>query len=289
MITFFKKGSITYYAIDSNHDLSDDEIQRLAWLLGGAEKTDSNSITGTFIGPRREMITPWSTNAVEITQNMGLAGINRIEEYMATTDEEPTYDKMLQRIYHTLDQDIFSITKEPEPIVYIENIEEYNQSEGLALNLEEIEYLKCLSKKLGRPLTDSEVFGFSQVNSEHCRHKIFNGKFVIDGEDMPTSLFKLIKKTSQENPNRLVSAYKDNVAFVEGPSVMQFAPRNPERPDFFETKDIETVISLKAETHNFPHRIGRRNTRPLRRRACKPSVGRHGCLHDILSSPRRRP
>ena len=252
MITFFKKGSITYYAIDSNHDLSDDEIQRLAWLLDGAEKTDSNSITGTFIGPRREMITPWSTNAVEITQNMGLAGINRIEEYMATTDEEPTYDKMLQRIYHTLDQDIFSITKEPEPIVYIENIEEYNQSEGLALNPEEIEYLKSLSKKLGRPLTDSEVFGFSQVNSEHCRHKIFNGKFVIDGEDMPTSLFKLIKKTSQENPNRLVSAYKDNVAFVEGPSVMQFAPRNPEQPDFFETKDIETVISLKAETHNFP-------------------------------------
>ena len=252
MITFFKKGSITYYAIDANHDFSDNEIQRLSWLLGGAEKAEGDSVQGTFIGPRREMITPWSTNAVEITQNMGLEGIRRIEEYTATPDEHPQYDKMLQRIYHGLDQSVFSITKEPDPIVYIDNIEEYNITEGLALNPEEIEYLKSLSAKLGRPLTDSEVFGFSQVNSEHCRHKIFNGKFIIDGKEMPTSLFKLIKKTSQENPNRLVSAYKDNVAFVEGPTVMQFAPRNPEQPDFFETKDIETVISLKAETHNFP-------------------------------------
>ena len=252
MITFFKKGSITYYAIDADHVFSTDETQKLSWLLGGAIKTDNTPIQGTFIGPRREMITPWSTNAVEITQNMGLTGIRRIEEFTLADNAAPQYDKMLQRLYNVLDDTVFLITKSPDEIVYIDNIEQYNESEGLALNPEEIKYLKGLSTRLGRPLTDSEVFGFSQVNSEHCRHKIFNGKFIIDGKEMPTSLFKLIKKTSQENPNRLVSAYKDNVAFVEGPTVMQFAPSTPDKPDFFETKDIDTVISLKAETHNFP-------------------------------------
>ena len=122
---------------------------------------------------------------------------------------------MLQRIYNGLNQEIFTISKKPDPIVYIEDLEVYNQQEGLALSQEEIAYLNEVSQKLGRKLTDSEVFGFSQVNSEHCRHKIFNGVFVIDGEEKPSSLFKLIKKTSQENPNKLVSAYKDNVAFVE--------------------------------------------------------------------------
>ncbi len=183
---------------------------------------------------------------------MGLVGISRIEELDMTRDENPKYDKMLQRIYEGLNSKIYTINKTPDPIVYIDDISEYNKQEGLALSPDEEEYLRELSKKLGRPLTDSEVFGFSQVNSEHCRHKIFNGTFVIDGKEKPVSLFKLIKKTSQENPNKLVSAYKDNVAFISGPKVDQFAPVNPDRPDYFEVKDIDTVISLKAETHNFP-------------------------------------
>ena len=161
-------------------------------------------------------------------------------------------DKMLQRIYDGLDGEVFRIDAQPAPIVYIEDIHAYNLAEGLALSPEEEAYLTGLSDKLGRPLTDSEVFGFSQVNSEHCRHKIFNGTFVIDGEEKPQSLFKLIKKTSQEHPHKLVSAYKDNVAFVEGPTIDQFAPVNPEKPDYFEVKPIESVLSLKAETHNFP-------------------------------------
>ena len=252
MIAFFKKGANTIFAVDADHILSDSEIEKFNWLFDGAKVIKKKVLTGTFVGPRREMITPWSTNAVEITQNMGISGILRIEEFTVAKNDAPSYDKMLQRIYHTLDADTFTITKIPEEIVHIDNIEEYNIKEGLALSPEEIEYLKQLSAKLGRPLTDSEVFGFSQVNSEHCRHKIFNGKFVIDGKEMPTSLFKMIKKTSQENPNSLVSAYKDNVAFVEGPQIEQFAPRNPEKPDYFEVRDIDTVISLKAETHNFP-------------------------------------
>ena len=159
---------------------------------------------------------------------------------------------MLQRVYNGLNKNIFTITKTPDEIVHIENLEEYNVSEGLALSPEEISYLKGLSEKIGRPLTDSEVFGFSQVNSEHCRHKIFNGTFIIDGEEQPMSLFKMIKRTSQENPNGLVSAYKDNVAFVKGPKIEQFAPKSGDKPDFFEVKAINSVISLKAETHNFP-------------------------------------
>lgn len=109
----------------------------------------------------------------------------------------------------------------------------------MALNPEEVDYLKSLSAKLNRPLTDSEVFGFSQVNSEHCRHKIFNGVFVIDGEEKPSSLFKLIKKTSQENPNKLVSAYKDNVAFVEGPVIEQFAPKIRKAPTSSKSRTLK--------------------------------------------------
>ena len=252
MITFFRKGDYSVIAVESDHRFNADECRKLQWLFSESHPLESESVSGTFVGPRREMITPWSTNAVEITQNMGLTGISRIEEFFVSKSEQPTYDKMLQRVYHGLDSKVFDVDKQPAPIVYIDDLEKYNEQEGLALSTDEIGYLRGLSERLGRPLTDSEVFGFSQVNSEHCRHKIFNGVFIIDGEEKPSSLFKLIKKTSTENPNGLVSAYKDNVAFVDGPTIEQFAPRNPQQPDYFEIKDVDTVISLKAETHNFP-------------------------------------
>ncbi len=198
------------------------------------------------------MITPWSTTAVEITQNMNIAGIERIEEFFQVSGLDAPHDKMLQRMYSGLDQSIFDINKEPEAVIEITDISEYNKSEGLALSDEEIDYLNKLSKKLGRALTDGEVFGFSQVNSEHCRHKIFNGTFIIDGQEMESSLFKMIKKTSLENPNRIISAYKDNCAFIDGPEVSMFYPISGDKPDFFKVKKEQTVISLKAETHNFP-------------------------------------
>lgn len=252
MITFFKKDTRTVFLVQSRTKLDSTAVERLTWLLDGAKPLSSQRLKGTFIGPRIEMITPWSTNAVEISQNMGLDGIERIEEFTRVTTDKPAYDAMLQRVYTNLSASAFSSTRKPDPIVYIDDISAYNKSEGLALSPEEEQYLKDLSKKLGRPLTDSEVFGFSQVNSEHCRHKIFNGTFVIDGKEMPQSLFSMIKKTSKENPNGLVSAYKDNVAFVKGPRIEQFAPVNPDRPDYFEERKVDTVISLKAETHNFP-------------------------------------
>jgi len=252
MVLFFEKPGGLFYAVHTHKSLDNTDIKKLTWLFGEATLIQHEKLQGYFVGPRKEMITPWSTNAVEITQNMGIEGIERIEEFTKSDSADAEYDPMLQALYEGLNQDIFLIEKDPEPVLFIEDIEAYNQQEGLALSKDEIGYLEDLSKRLNRKLTDSEVFGFSQVNSEHCRHKIFNGRFIINGKEMPESLFSLIKKTSKENPNRLVSAYKDNVAFVAGPEAEQFAPANQDTADFFEVVDIDTVLSLKAETHNFP-------------------------------------
>ena len=251
MVLFFRSTS-AFLAVETKTTLDKNDINKLKWLFSNASHIDTDSIEGTFIGPRKEMITPWSTNAVEITQNMGIVGISRIEEFVKTEKDNPEFDPMLQQIYHDLNQDIYTINKQPEPVRFIEDIAAYNQQEGLALNTDEIAYLDALGKKLKRKLTDSEIFGFSQVNSEHCRHKIFNGTFVIDGQEKELSLFQLIKLTTSTYPNRVVSAYKDNCAFVRGPEIEQFAPVRQDIPEYFKTERFEAVLSLKAETHNFP-------------------------------------
>ena len=252
MIHFFLSQSEAVFVLQTEQPLSATDITKLEWLFGGAKLQNEKHLSGFFVGPRAAMITPWSTNAVEITQNMSMTGIIRIEEFQKVTEDFSAFDPMLSQKYNQLDQDVYTINIKPEAILEITDIAAYNKQEGLSLSDEEVDYLNNLATKLGRPLTDSEVFGFSQVNSEHCRHKIFNGKFVIDGVEQPTSLFKLIRKTSEENPNDIVSAYKDNVAFIKGPVVQQFAPKRADEPDYYATSDFESVISLKAETHNFP-------------------------------------
>ena len=252
MIHFFENQSKTVFAVQTQNEISAEDISKLNWLFADAHKIEKSVLADFFVGPRATMITPWSTNAVEITQNMGISGIIRIEEFYPASEDFTDFDPMLSQKYTELNQDIFTINIQPEPILEIEDIDAYNKKEGLALSPEEVEYLDHLATKLGRKLTDSEIFAFSQANSEHCRHKIFNGTFVIDGQEKETSLFKLIKKTSLENPNDIVSAYKDNVAFLKGPKVQQFAPKTAEKPDFYEVKEFDSVISLKAETHNFP-------------------------------------
>lgn len=252
MISFFRSNSGNVYALESQQTLSSENLRALTWLFSGAEALKETSLEGYYVGPRKEMITPWSTNAIEIIQNMNIEGVIRLEEYFPVKGEDATYDPMLQALYCGLNQELFHVNLEPEEIKYITDIKAYNEAEGLALSSEEIAYLEQLSERLGRPLSDSELFGFSQVNSEHCRHKIFGGTFIIDGEERASSLFAMIKETSQQNPGLLVSAYKDNVAFVAGPKVEQFAPHRADAPDYFETKEIESVLSLKAETHNFP-------------------------------------
>lgn len=252
MISFFRSNLGNVYALESQQTLSSENLRALTWLFSGAEALKETSLEGYYVGPRKEMITPWSTNAIEIIQNMNIEGVIRLEEYFPVKGEDATYDPMLQALYCGLNQELFHVNLEPEGIKYITDIKTYNEAEGLALSPEEITYLEQLSERLGRPLSDSELFGFSQVNSEHCRHKIFGGTFIIDGEERASSLFAMIKETSQQNPGLLVSAYKDNVAFVAGPKVEQFAPHRADAPDYFETKEIESVLSLKAETHNFP-------------------------------------
>ncbi|CAM3692606.1 phosphoribosylformylglycineamide synthase (FGAM synthase) [Flavobacterium saliperosum S13] len=252
MIHFFGNQTNTVFAVQSQNELSTEDITKLNWLFGNAHKIEKSVLADFFVGPRAAMVTPWSTNAVEITQNMGISGIIRIEEFEKVATDFSDFDPMLSQKYTELNQEIYTINIQPEPILDIDDIDAYNKSEGLALSPEEVDYLNNLSAKLGRKLTDSEIFAFSQANSEHCRHKIFNGTFVIDGVEKPTSLFKLIKKTSETNPNDIVSAYKDNVAFVKGPKVMQFAPKSADKPDFYSEKEFDSVLSLKAETHNFP-------------------------------------
>ena len=250
MILYFQDKFETIFAVDSSTKLNDIDLKKLEWLFV-AKHINQASINSNFVGPKKTMISPWSTNAVEISENMAITGILRIEKFVPKKSSD-YFDPMLFEDYSILDQNLFKISASPKPIIEIEHISDYNLKEGLALNHEEVNYLNELSNKLGRKLTDSEVFGFSQVNSEHCRHKIFNGKFVIDGIEKESSLFKLIKKTSKENPNEIISAYKDNVAFVKGPIVEQFAPKHGDKPSYFQTSKFNSVISLKAETHNFP-------------------------------------
>ncbi|AOW19616.1 phosphoribosylformylglycinamidine synthase [Urechidicola croceus] len=252
MILFFGNQSKKVFAVQTANEISAENITKLNWLFGNQPQIEQASIDAFFVGPRAAMITPWSTNAVEITQNMAIEGIIRIEEFKTVSEKNTDFDPMISEKYAELNQDIFTIAVQPEPVLDIEDIAAYNQQEGLSLSDEEVEYLNDVSDKIGRKLTDSEVFGFSQVNSEHCRHKIFNGTFIIDGEEKPSSLFKLIKKTAAEHPNDIVSAYKDNVAFVKGPKIEQFAPLSADKPDFYAKKEMDSVISLKAETHNFP-------------------------------------
>ena len=252
MVLFFQTPSKSIIATQIDHTPAEHEVKELSWLYDNAQLLNTEKLEGYYVGPRREMITPWSTNAVEITQNMGLKGILRIEEYFPVDTQDAEHDAMLQRMYNGLNQDIFTVNIQPESIKHVENLEKYNEEEGLALSKEEMEYLHKVEEQLQRPLTDSEIFGFAQINSEHCRHKIFGGTFIIDGEEKESSLFQMIKKTTQENPNKILSAYKDNVAFSEGPEIEQFSPADHSQPDLYQIKKIKSVISLKAETHNFP-------------------------------------
>ena len=254
MITFFRQPQrATLYVVESQEALDPTSLDRLIWLFAGAQPLAERELKGHFVGTRRELVTPWSTNAVEIVRNMNIPGVKRIEEFTEVATADAAYDPMLQHRYEGLDQSVFVTDFSAAPIASVTDIRAYNEAEGLALSEEEIVYLEELAGRLGRPLTDSELFGFSQVNSEHCRHKIFGGTFVLDGEEQERSLFSMIKDTSAANPNHLVSAYKDNVAFIDGPQALeQFAPASGDKPDYFVRKSIDSVLSLKAETHNFP-------------------------------------
>ena len=140
MISFFRTPSNKIYAVQTTEPISPSNNDKLLWLFGGAEPLSDTVLEGIFIGPRATMITPWSTNAVEITQNMAISGIQRIEAY---TVGESDYDPMLSQKYNGLGQNVFDINIKPESVQQVENISAYNEQEGLSLNEDEIDYL-CL-------------------------------------------------------------------------------------------------------------------------------------------------
>ena len=257
MIVFFRSQAGLVYSVGHSGSLTTFDLEKLIWLFGGAKPTADKFVTGYFVGPRKEMISPWSTNAVEITQTMGIKGISRIEEFKGVENASAKHDPMLQRLYNGLDQEIFTIHHTPEPIVEIEDIKEYSLREGLALSDEEIDYLKDVSWKLGRKLTDSEVFGFSQVNSEHCRHKIFNAEWTVDGVKQPLSLFQMIKNTYKESPTDVLSAYKDNASVIVGFDAARFYPQKNTDTGHHEYGMHKQAVHIlmKVETHNHPTAI----------------------------------
>ena len=180
MVSIFHLDKNHYYLVQSKINLSKTDTDKLKWLFSGAELLDEFEVKGSFIGPRKEMITPWSTNDVEITQNMGIESIQRIEVFEKVENENSDYDPMLQQLFVGLNEEAFEIPDGVEPIRNVEDIKTYNIDEGLALSDDEVEYLESISEKIDRKLTDSEIYGFAQINSEHCRHKIFKGTFIIN-------------------------------------------------------------------------------------------------------------
>lgn len=236
------------YVLECTKKLESKELTTIESLLEA--RLQNSPINGEFVGPKKAMISPWSTNAVSIFQNAGINSIERAELFSRNTDN---FDPMTQEKFTGLSSCSLQGDKHaPEKLQKVLDVKSFNEEAGLALSEEEIKFLEESQKKLGRPYTDAEIYAFAQINSEHCRHKIFNGTFVIDGKAKEKSLFSLIKDTSKAAPDNLVSAYRDNVAFVHGPVIHEFSPEKPDAPSFYKFKEMKSAISLKAETHNFP-------------------------------------
>src|SRR5690554_2455529 len=142
MIHFFGNQNSKVFAVQATKELSTETISKLTWLFGNQPKIEQASLDAFFVGPRAAMITPWSTNAVEITQNMGIEGIRRIEMLQHGDQHSPDFDPMFYVVYPSLNQDIFKVDIQREPIQHIEDIAAYNEKEGLAMNEEEVAYLE---------------------------------------------------------------------------------------------------------------------------------------------------
>ena len=146
MIHFFGNQTNTVYAVQTQDQLSTEDISKLNWLFGNATKIEQSVLSDFFVGPRATMITPWSTNAVEITLTMGISGIIRMEEFQKVSEDFSDFDPMLLQKYTELNQEIYTINIEPEAILNIGDIASYNKQEGLALSDEEVIFKEVDSK-----------------------------------------------------------------------------------------------------------------------------------------------
>ena len=265
------------HLVDSQGDLSKQQIEILEKLLtyGPARQTQSPSGTLFFITPRPGTISPWSSKATDIAHNCSLENINRIERgcaYYVDTEEALSeadfaliasflHDRMTESVFtHTDEANVLFAQATAKSFTSVEILEHgkgaliaANVSLGLALADDEIDYLFDSFTTLGRNPTDVELYMFAQANSEHCRHKIFNASWTIDGEDQEKSLFKMIKNTYEILPDNVFSAYKDNAAVMEGWQAGRFFP-NPQSHQYeYHHENID--ILMKVETHNHPTAI----------------------------------
>ncbi|MDN3652090.1 phosphoribosylformylglycinamidine synthase [Thalassotalea ponticola] len=258
-------------------ELSADESSKLAKLLTYGPKIEEHEPQGTLllVTPRPGTISPWSSKATDIAHNCGLDKIIRLERglaYYVTTSAELTeqqsadlasliHDRMMETIFtDSGDAQVLFATAEPGKLKSVDILTggrdalvKANIELGLALAEDEIDYLVENFTELGRNPNDIELYMFAQANSEHCRHKIFNADWTIDGVEQPKSLFKMIKNTYETNPDNVLSAYKDNAAVMVGSEAGRFFP-DPETNEYaYNVEDIN--ILMKVETHNHPTAI----------------------------------
>ncbi|EMN5859518.1 phosphoribosylformylglycinamidine synthase [Pluralibacter gergoviae] len=256
--------------------LSDEEQTRLASLLTYGPHLSSHTPAGKLllVTPRPGTISPWSSKATDIAHNCGLQQVARLERGVAYYVEASTlsadqwqrvaaelHDRMMESVFGSLQEaeNLFA-HHQPAPVASVDvlgqgrsALEEANRRLGLALAEDEIDYLLDAFTTLNRNPNDIELYMFAQANSEHCRHKIFNADWVIDGEQQPKSLFKMIKNTFEKTPDHVLSAYKDNAAVMEGSDVGRFfADRDGDRYGYHQEP---THILMKVETHNHPTAI----------------------------------
>ncbi|MGB1360895.1 MAG: phosphoribosylformylglycinamidine synthase [Alphaproteobacteria bacterium] len=260
--------------VDSDTELNNETESVVKNLLTyGAEWGQSNPTGSTFIViPRIGTISPWSSKATDIIHNAGIA-INRVERgilYGVEGDvnenelneiKTEVFDRMVEEIISSVDDaNIIFQDFDPLPLNDVDVIgsgisalQQANKTLGLALNEQEIEYLTDSYTKLGRNPTDVELYMFAQANSEHCRHKIFNADWTVDGAKQNNSLFSMIRNTTNNSPDGVLSAYKDNAAVIAGSKAERFYP-NPDTHSYeYSNEDID--ILMKVETHNHPTAI----------------------------------
>ena len=262
--------------VDSSNELSDQELQVLDQLLtyGPARQAEPDSEQVMLVVPRPGTISPWSTKATDIAHNCGLDKIKRLERGIAYHFDVNTmsaavkikldaiiHDRMTEVVFAHLDEAaaLFE-SHQPKPFKRVDilqggvsALQTANRDWGLALAEDEIEYLVEQFIQLDRNPTDVELMMFAQANSEHCRHKIFNASWTIDGEDMPNSLFGMIKNTYKNNPEGTLSAYSDNSAVMAGPVAERFFSNSETNVYSYHKEPVHTL--MKVETHNHPTAI----------------------------------
>ncbi|HWM41398.1 MAG TPA: phosphoribosylformylglycinamidine synthase [Burkholderiales bacterium] len=249
------------YFVEAAGELADSEQRLLERLLDdGAPQPQPASGSLYLVVPRLGTISPWSSKASDIARNCGLGKVRRIERGTAYSIEgaksDPSsllHDRMTQTVLRSFDEaaKLFEHVP-PRPLQYISDIKKANRDLGLALSEDEIEYLERAYRELARDPTDAELTMFAQANSEHCRHKIFNADWIVDGARQPQSLFAMIRHTHAVSPQGTVVAYSDNAAILEGATAARFYPNQNHA---YEKMPALTHIVIKCETHNHPTAI----------------------------------